>query len=165
MTSGRPIVPQEGVRREPRPARGYALLAWALTVLFLLRVAGQAVQHWLPQPYLPAFDEFQGSDLPYGALLLSQVAILSLMAYFARRIQAGLLVASPRAGRVLAWLGGIYMAAALGRIAAGLLLAGASPWFTAWIPAAFHVVLAAYVLTFAVYHCVESRARREKGGP
>jgi hypothetical protein len=48
--------------------------------------------------------------------------------------------------------GGIYMAVAVIRIVIGLGFSGAPSWFTAWIPAIFHVVLAAFVLTLAAYH-------------
>jgi hypothetical protein len=97
--------------------------------------------------------------------LLSQRAILWLMTYFTWRVQRRSLVPSRRAGLTLAWLGGMYMAVALGRFAIGWLIAKAPAWFTAWIPAAFHVVLAAYVLTFAAYHLAESWVRGKKRAP
>jgi hypothetical protein len=43
------------------------------------------------------------------------------------------------------------MAGALGRIGIGLAVPAAPDWFRTWIPAAFHVVLAAFVLALA--HC------------
>jgi hypothetical protein len=92
---------------------------------------------------LPPFDAFQGSNLSYPLLLGSQVAILAVMVFFSIR---------PRGGRVLLWLGSFYMAGSLARIAVGLAVPGAHPWFSAWIPAAFHVVLAAYVLVLARFH-------------
>jgi hypothetical protein len=114
---------------------------WLLTFLFALRVAGQAIQRWAPQAWLPPFDAFQGSELPYGVLLGSQLVILAAMARFAVRV--------PRPRRVFLWTGGIYMAGALARIAIGILVPAAPAWFSAWIPAFFHVVLAAYLLTLA----------------
>ena len=132
--------------------RRYAWALGALTGLFALRVAGQALQRWAPLPDLPAFDEFQGSALPYWLLLAIQLFLLALMGSITSDVAAGTRRRNRHAARVLAWLGGIYMAGSLGRIAAGLVLADPAPWFTAWIPAFFHVILAGFVLTLAAYH-------------
>jgi hypothetical protein len=113
-------------------------------LLFSLRVAGQAIQRWAPQPWLPPFDAFQGSSLPYWFLLSVQLLILGAMVFCNLR--------RPRSGRVLLWLGGLYMAGSLLRIIVGLALPDAHPWFRAWIPGAFHVVLAAYLLALAIFH-------------
>ena len=118
-----------------------AFLLWFLTFLFSLRVAGQALQRWAPQAWLPPFDAFQGSNLPYPVLLGSQVVILGAMVFCNLR--------RPRGGRALLWLGGLYMTGSILRIVVGLALPGAPAWFTAWIPAAFHIVLAGYVLALA----------------
>ena len=67
-------------------------------------------------------------------------------------IQAGKLTPSRRAGTVLSWIGGVYMAGSLGRIVVGLAVPGAPAWFSTWIPAVFQVVLAGFVLTLALYH-------------
>jgi hypothetical protein len=135
----------------------YSALMWSLTLLFALRVVGQAIQFWVPQRFLPPVDDFQGSSLPYWVLLLSQLVILALMIHYTRRVQGRSLVPERRAGTILARLGGVYMAVSLGRIAIALLVSDSAPWFTAWIPAVFHVVLAWFVLTLASYHVVESR--------
>jgi len=134
------------------PRRYYAALMWALTLLFLLRVLGQAVQFWAPQPFLPDFGRFQGSNLPYGVLLGCQLVILLLMAGISWRVGAGSLAPARRAGVVLAWLGAVYMAVAVIRLAIGLSVPGAHAWFKAWLPALFHVVLAAFVAALGVYH-------------
>jgi hypothetical protein len=120
-----------------------------LTALFALRVGGQAVQRWIPQPYLPPFAAFQGSHLPYAVLLLTQLAILSLMARVCWRAWKGRLDRNARKGRVLGRAGAAYMAGSLLRIAIGVLVPSASAWFRAWIPGMFHVILAAFVLCLA----------------
>jgi hypothetical protein len=127
----------------------HAALLWLLTILFSLRVAGQAIQRWAPQSWLPPFDAFQGSSLPYGVLLASQLVILAAMAWFAFHI--------PKPRRLLLWAGGVYMAGSLARIAVGLLVPNAPAWFSTWIPASFHVVLAAYLLTLAHHHRYNAR--------
>jgi hypothetical protein len=125
---------------------------WVFTALFAARVAGQAIQRWLPQALLPPPDAFQGSNLPYPLLLGAQLAILAVMIAVAWRVQHGRIVRNPGAARILGWLGGAYMAFALGRIAVGLGIPGAPEWFRTWIPAFFHIVLAGYVLAISLYH-------------
>jgi hypothetical protein len=106
----------------------------------------------MPLPILPPFEAFQGSRVPYGLLLAVQLVILGLMLRVAWRIHTDRLAPSGRAGRWLAGLGGVYMAVAAGRIAVGLAVPGAPAWFSTWIPAFFHLVLAGFVLTVARYH-------------
>ena len=113
---------------------------------------GQAVQRWWPLPALPPAHAFQGSSLPYPALLGAQLVILAVMAYYAERMRQAELPPRRRLGAVLAWAAAAYMAVALGRIAVGLFWRGADPWFRTWIPAFFHVVLASFVLLTARYH-------------
>jgi len=129
-----------------------AALLWVLTVLFMVRVLGQALQQWAPLPLLPPFEEFQGSNLPYEILLALQLFILAVMVRTAWRIQHFALQPSRSTGRLLWWLGGVYMAGSVARIAIGLVMSGAHSWFHAWIPAFFHLVLAAFVLLVACYH-------------
>ena len=130
-----------------RTAYGAALAA--LSLLFALRVAGQALQRWAPQTFLPDFRSFQGSSLPYPVLLSTQLVILALMSRATYLVRAGRYRRTARATRVLWWVGAVYMVASLSRMALGLGYAHASSWFTAWIPAFFHVVLAGFLLTLA----------------
>jgi hypothetical protein len=157
MTPG----PPGASRNATRPARlgVYAELLASFAILFALRVAAQALQRWAPQPLLPPFEEFQGSTIPYGILLCSQLVILTAMAYYTFRLRSGTLTANHRAGILLAWLGGLYMTVSVGRVAIGLAVSDAGAWFSAWIPAALHVILAAFVVTLAYYHVVESPPR------
>lgn len=126
-------------------------LLWILLFLFALRVVGQAVQRWQPQAYLPRFEEFQGSGIPYPALLAIQLTILVVMGRICWRVQSGTMAPRFRAGAFLRAFGGVYLAGSLARIAIGLLVPEAPRWFTAGIPAFFHLVLATFVLVVA--HC------------
>ncbi len=123
-----------------------------LTAVFGLRVAGQAVQFWAPQSFLPAFESFQGSTLPYSTLLLMQLLILALMLRTCLRVGWGITVPDRRLGRALAWFGALYMAGSVARILVGIAVPSAPAWFSAWIPAFFHLVLAGFVLAAADYH-------------
>jgi hypothetical protein len=128
-----------------------AALLWALTALFTVRVLGQAVQRWWPQSFLPSFNSFQGSGLPYPLLLAAQIVILGLMMRTALRVRAGTLRPNPTQRKALAWFAFVYMGGSILRIVIGILVPAASAWFTTWIPAFFHLVLAAFVIALALH--------------
>jgi hypothetical protein len=128
-----------------------------LTFAFSLRVIGQAVQAWAPQSFLPPFAAFQGSSLPYGVLLFSQLLILAAMIVVTARIYRGTLTPRRRTGGALALLGGAYLSVSIVRILIGFFIAAAPAWFRTWLPATFHLVLAAFVLTLAHFHHTSRR--------
>jgi hypothetical protein len=132
-------------------SRQFAALLWGLTTLFVLRVLCQAIQRWLPQQWLPGFEKFQGSNFPYPALLGVQLFIIILMVHFSLRVQRRTFSPDARTAKAVTWLGGIYMLGSLLRISIGLSVPDAPPWFSTWIPAIFHLVLAGYVITLALY--------------
>lgn len=140
----------------------HVLVMALLTGLFGLRVAGQAAQFWMPQSFLPAFDSFQGSSLPYSTLLLIQLVILGLMVRTCLRIGGGISVPDRRFGRGLAWFGGLYMAGSVARIVVGIVVLSAPAWFSTWIPAFLHLVLAGFVLTAAHYHLRHARPEEQR---
>jgi hypothetical protein len=107
-----------------------------------------------------SFQTFQGSNLPYWLLLSFQLVILFIMVRLVWRMQRGALVPVFRTGKVLLWTGCIYMIVSLGRIIVGAILPDAPAWFSTWIPAAFHLVLAAFVLTLGFFHHREFRKLR-----
>lgn len=131
---------------------GSVIWMWLLTVLFCIRVAGQAVQRVLDLPWLPLFEEFQGSSLPYGVLLASQLLILLLMVWTSLQAATGLLRRRLRLGRALWAAGWVYFAGSLLRLLVGMAWPEAHPWFRTWIPGFFHLVLAAFTLQAACYH-------------
>lgn len=137
-------------------ARRYGAVLALLTGLFFLRIAGQFIQALAPQAFLPDFGAFQGSALSYGALLLSQIVILTAMAISTSKVFRCRSRPSANTARWLLWLGAIYMVVSLGRIAIGLVGEDPHLWFRAWIPAFFHVVLASFVLTLGRFHFVGS---------
>ena len=137
--------------------RCYPALLLLLSVLFFLRVLGQAIQRWLPQTFLPPFDAFQGSNLPYWLLLSLQVMILTVMIFLTWKVYCRVLIPRANVGKALLWIGCIYMGGSILRIIVGLTVPNAPAWFSTWIPAVFHVVLAAFTLTLASFHLRESR--------
>jgi hypothetical protein len=131
---------------------GSVVWMWLLTGLFFLRVAGQAVQRVLDLPWLPRFEQFQGSNLSYGVLLASQLLLLLLMAWMSLQAAPGRLRRRPSLGAALRIGGWVYFAGSLLRLAVGISWPEAHPWFRAWIPGFFHLVLAAFMLQVACYH-------------
>jgi hypothetical protein len=122
------------------------------TLLFTARVAGQALQKWAPQHWLPPFDAFQGSDLSYGVLLTIQLFILVFMLLVCLRVAQARLEPRRRIGRILLAFGFVYAAGSLARMALGLGISTAPAWFSVWIPATLHIVLAGFILGLALYH-------------
>ncbi|MDO9421009.1 MAG: hypothetical protein Q7T66_10130 [Herminiimonas sp.] len=139
-------------RRDRSDLIRYSNLLFLLASLFLIRVVGQAIQYWFPLEFLPAFGDFQGSSLPYALLLLIQLILLLFMYRVAWKLANRKFPPNRRVGRWLLVLGVIYMAGSIARITIGIAAADADAWFTSWIPAVFHVVLAAFVLTLAIFH-------------
>jgi hypothetical protein len=135
----------------------YAWTLAALTALFGLRVAGQALQRFVPIDALPSYEAFHSPALPYWLLLAIQLFLLALMCSITYDVALCNRRRNAHAARLLGWIGAVYMAASLGRIAAGIALDHPPAWFTSWIPAFFHVVLAAFVLTLAAYHATAWR--------
>ena len=128
--------------------------AWALTGLglaFLARVLGQAVQKWAPVSFLPPFDDFQGSGLPYPALLTAQIAILVTTVVVAVRMRSGKSLLSPRLVVPVHVAGVIYLAVMAVRLVLGLSVLSHSGWFSPWIPTVFHLVLASEVMLIGAY--------------
>ena len=132
---------------------------WAtagLSVAFLGRVVSQAVQKWAPVSFLPPFDDFQGSGLPYAALLSAQIAILVLLVVVVVRMHRGKSLISPRLILPVTVAGGVYFAVMAVRLVLGLSVLSHSGWFSTWIPTVFHLVLASLLMLIAAYQ----RARR-----
>lgn len=102
--------------------------------------------------YFPDLEYWQGSGIPYGGILAIQLAIMVGVALLAYRIMHGHLLARKRLGRVLLILGAVYFIVMLLRLLLGVTVLTDSPWFAKSIPAFFHLVLAAMVLTIGHYH-------------
>lgn len=128
-------------------------LPWmlALATLFVLRVLAQALQWAGPVPFLPPFDTWQGSGLPYPALLASQLLIVGLLARALLLVRAQSIRPASWKHRACFVLGGAYFAAMAFRLVAGLTFLSHVEWFSQSLPALFHLVLAAFVLLFGHY--------------
>lgn len=131
--------------------RGHFLLMLLLSGLFALRVAAQLAQAIHEVPFLPPFEVWQGSSLPYPALLGFQAGILAVLAVVLWRVKTNAI--SPRAWQYQACfvLGGVYFTVMAFRFITGLTLLSENAWFASSVPALFHIILASLILVFGHY--------------
>ncbi len=133
-------------------SRRYARWLWVLFGLFMVRVIAQPASLVIESPALPRFGSWQGSNLPYPALLAAQLLILALLARIAFRFTTGAVKPRRQLGRWLLSLGGMYLVVMLVRLLLGATVLSTHPWFTRPLPAFFHLVLAAFLLFTGLYH-------------
>ena len=122
-----------------------------LTGLFVFRVFAQLVQATYPLALLPEFDRWHGSAMPYPALVGFQILVILGLVTVLRRMKSGSIVPTPWKHRACFAIGGVYFASMTFRLIAGLSFLSSHPWFAKSLPAAFHVVLASFILALGSY--------------
>lgn len=130
----------------------YVVALCMLSFLFLSRIIGQLIQYFYPVEWLPALESWQGSALPYGFLLTSQLMILAVMLRVTFQHASGRARRNPKKGRWLLIFGTVYFVSMTGRLAMGMANLSAHLWFHKPIPTFFHLVLATFVLLIAGFH-------------
>jgi hypothetical protein len=131
------------VRVVTRPASRAAVVLTVLTLVFLARVAGQALVVFLGVTWLPPADSWYSGLLPYPLLLPTQILILIAQSMMDRAAWTGrpsFHRPRPRASRALRWLSYAYALAMAARYAITR---------THSIPITFHWILAAYLHTLS----------------
>lgn len=131
--------------------RHYSWAVSALTLAFAARVAAQALQRWAPVSFLPPFDDFQGSGLPYPVLLAAQITILTVAVAVIVRMHGNKRLISARLIVPVAVAGSLYLTVMAVRLVLGLSVLSHSEWFSTWIPTVFHLVLASKLLLISTY--------------
>ena len=134
-----------------RTSRTLAHVVGLLSFAFLLRVMGQAVQKWTPVAFLPPFEEWQGSALPYPVLLGAQILILAIALWVVLRMYALRPVVGRLWRRAVAVLGAVYFVTMAVRIILGLSVMSDSEWFTSWISSSLHLALATNLILISLY--------------
>lgn len=135
---------------DPETTARYLLL---FSLLFVLRVAGQIVVALRAPAWLPPMTQW--NLMPYRLLLPIQfvfVAVLAaIVAGFARG--EGLLAERhPSFGWFLIGLSAVYAGSMVVRYAVRMYRRPGERWFGGTIPIVFHVVLAAFLLTWGSHH-------------
>ena len=129
----------------PRTAAAYLLL---FTLLFAVRVAGQVLV-WRRSPsWLPPMREW--NLVPYPVLLPIQLVFLAAMIAIAATLEQ--IEPRPTFGRFLIALAVLYAASMIVRYAVRMWRRADARWFGGAIPIVFHLVLAAFLLTWGCYH-------------
>ena len=131
---------------EPQAAGAYLLL---FTALFLVRVAGQ-IYVWRRAPaWLPPMNEW--NLVPYRLLLPIQLVFVGVMTTIAIAVARGP-EARPAFGAFLIGLSALYAGSMAVRYAVRMRRRPEQRWFGGAIPIVFHLVLAAFLLTWGSYH-------------
>jgi uncharacterized protein len=135
---------------DPSVAGAYLAL---FTALFALRVAGQVVVLLAAPSWLPPMDRW--NLMPYRLLLPIQLAFLAVMSWIVVSLLADRgFAAEPQRGFGLFAIGLslVYAGSMVVRYAIRMRRRPGERWFGGAIPIVFHVVLAAFVFTYGVFH-------------
>ncbi len=133
----------------------YPLLLGVFTLLFLGRVAGQALVAFFDVAWLPPMERWFSGLLPYVVLLPVQVVILALMFRIVSDFARGygyFVVPRPGAARFIKWFSCIYFVSMILRYVFTMWLQPEVRWFTGTIPIWFHMVLAAFLYAYSRFH-------------
>jgi hypothetical protein len=123
--------------------------------LFLLRVIGQIAVVLSAPAWLPPMSEENWNLVPYRVLLPSQLAILALMFFILHgvcREYGPFGTRRPVLGIFLISAGAIYAHVMAARYVVRMIRKPDARWFGGAIPIVFHMVLAAFLLTWGLYH-------------
>ena len=123
-----------------------APVLWFLTVLFIMRVAGQVIVAIRPQSWLPPM--WQWNLIPYSVLLPIQLVFIAVMVWINLAFSNGTgiaLVKNPALGKFLIVFSAVYALVMAIRYVVRMRRRPDQRWFGGTIPIVFHFVLAAYV--------------------
>jgi hypothetical protein len=134
-------------------ARTAGVLLVALSLLFLVRVAGQVLVLVRGPAWLPPMQQW--NLVPYRILLPIQLVFLVLMAWIDLDLARSAGIFADRSaplGWSLIAFSGVYAGSMAVRYAVRMRRRPGERWFGGTIPIVFHVVLAAYLFTLGTYH-------------
>ena len=138
-----------------------------LTLLFALRVLGQALVAFFSVRWLPSMAWWYSGLVPYPILLAIQLVMLILMAKITMDILRGAGIFArqrPNWSRFLVSFSAIYAGGMALRYILTMLFRPELRWFGHTIPIFFHFVLAGFIFILGLYHaktktsCGTSRA-------
>ena len=145
----------EVARRLPLdPTEAGAFLALFI-LLFALRVAAQVLVVARAPSWLPPMTHENWNLVPYRILLPSQLVILVLMCFILQGVRLELGVFGERRaalGLFLIAASALYALIMAARYVVRMARKPEARWFGGAIPIVFHMVLAAFLLTWGLYH-------------
>lgn len=140
------------VRGWPEASKQRAIVLWACTGLFFLRVIGQIEVLLVSPSWLPPMEDWYSGLLPYPILLPAQIVLLMVMAVISAYETQNLTRLrdhGARWRRVVRVFAVCYFGAMLLRLAIQLLRGADNVIAAGGIPVAFHCVLALFLLVLA----------------
>jgi len=135
------------------PGRHGRVLA-LLTLLFSLRVLGQALVEFFSVDWLPSTEAWASGLIPYPILLAIQLVMLLGMVKIVSDVwrQSGFFATSSASwSRFLIDCSAVYAASMAGRYILTMTFRPEMRWFGAAIPIFFHFVLAGFLYTWGKF--------------
>lgn len=126
-----------------------------LTVLFALRVLGQALVAFAGVTWLPVIEQWFSGVIPYPTLLIIQLLMLMLMVKITGEVWRGIgTFATPRPhwSQFLMKFSAVYAGAMVLRYALTMISRPELRWLGDVIPVIFHFVLAGFIFVLGHYH-------------
>jgi len=138
-----------------------AILA-LLTLLFFLRILGQALVALLGVTWLPPMEQWFSGLVPYPILLVIQIIMLASMVKISADICRGqgfFAIARPRWSRALIGFSALYASAMIARYVLTMIFKPEMRWVGGTIPIFFHFVLAGFILVLGRYPSQTSKSK------
>lgn len=132
----------------------YGRILALLTLLFFIRIAGQALVAFFDVAWLPAMAQWYSGLIPYPMLLVIQVAMLLVMIKICADIcgASGFFAAHrPSWSRYLLAFSALYVATMALRYVLTMVYRPEMRWYGGTIPIVFHLVLAAFIFVLGRY--------------
>jgi hypothetical protein len=134
-----------------------------LTLLFLLRVLGQALVAGFGVTWLPAMEHWHSGLIPYPMLLSIQLLMLIIMVKIIWDVWLGtgfFALVRPSWSRFLICFSAIYAGAMALRYALTMTFYPEMRWLGGTIPIFFHFVLAGFIYVVGRFHSQTGRFAR-----
>ena len=138
-------------------SRNYAYVLSLLLALFVFRVTAQLLVLRFDIGFLPSFDAWHSALLPYPLLVGLQLTIIALCIFLCIRLYRGNITPQRKLGKTLLIFGSLYFSIMLLRLTLGLTVLASHAWFSHYLPAFFHFVLASFVLVLGHFHFTQTR--------
>ena len=126
-----------------------------LTMLFALRVSGQALVAFVGATWLPVMEQWFSGLIPYPMLLIIQLLMLMLMVKITGEIWRGkgtFAIPRPHWSQFLMKFSAVYVGAMVLRYVLTMILHPEMRWLGDVIPVIFHFVLAGFIFVLGHYH-------------
>lgn len=133
----------------------YGKVLGFLTLLFFLRVLGQALVAFLSVTWLPAMGQWYSGVIPYPSLLAIQLVMLLFMMKISMDIARGagmFALKRPSWSRFMVRCSAIYAGAMVLRYAITMIFRPEMRWLGDTIPIFFHFVLAGFIFVLGRYN-------------